>query len=76
MQHRMVSLEGVLEKLSRSRSSVYEMLNPRSKYFDSEFPKPVRLGQRSVRWFEGELDVYLASRPRSGHEFIKQEVAK
>lgn len=76
MQHRMVSLESVLEKLSKSRSSVYDMLNPRSKYFDNEFPKPVRLGQRSVRWFEDELDVYLASRPRAGHESIKQEVAK
>ncbi|MGJ7570925.1 helix-turn-helix transcriptional regulator [Variovorax sp. RB2P76] len=76
MQHRMVSLEGVLDKLSKSRSSVYDMLNPRSKYFDNEFPKPVRLGQRSVRWFEDELDVYLASRPRAGQKHIKLEGVK
>ncbi|PIF73738.1 AlpA family transcriptional regulator [Variovorax sp. 54] len=76
MQHRMVSLAGVLEKLSKSRSSVYDMLNPRSKYFDKEFPQPVRLGQRSVRWFEDELDGYLTSRPRSRHELIKQGSAK
>lgn len=73
MQRRMVDIEGVVEKLCKSRSSVYDMLNPRSKYFDREFPAPIRLGKRSVRWFEDELDAYLASCPRSGSGLAKQE---
>lgn len=75
MPRSMVDIKGVRKKILKSRSSVYDMLNPRSKYFDKEFPKPVKLGKRSVRWFEDELDAYLASRPRSGCEPVKQEVA-
>lgn len=29
--------------LGISRSSIYEKLNPKSRYYDAEFPKPVRL---------------------------------
>ncbi len=76
MQRRMVSIEGVKNKIDKSRSSVYDMLNPRSKYFCADFPKPIRIGKRSVRWFEDELDQYLASCPRVVSESVEQEDAQ
>jgi prophage regulatory protein len=32
---------------------------------DPDFPKPVQLAARRVGWLIGELDAWLASRPRS-----------
>ncbi|HDH1374214.1 TPA: AlpA family phage regulatory protein [Klebsiella quasipneumoniae subsp. similipneumoniae] len=37
---RMTELTAIL---GISRSSIYEKLNPKSRYYDAEFPKPVRL---------------------------------
>ncbi|AXS12980.1 MULTISPECIES: AlpA family phage regulatory protein [Enterobacteriaceae] len=48
--------------LGISRSSIYEKLNPKSKYYDAEFPKPVRLGAASVGWRSTAIDEWIASR--------------
>lgn len=32
------------------RSSIYAKLDPRSKYFDPEMPRPVKIGKRAVAW--------------------------
>lgn len=44
------------------RSSVYSKMNPRSKYFDSTFPTPIRTGSRSIGWIESEVNAWLESR--------------
>ena len=30
-----------------------------------QFPKPIRVSARSVRWLESEIEDWLASRPRN-----------
>lgn len=48
--------------LGISRSSVYEKLNPKSRYYDADFPKPIRLGAASVGWRSTSVDEWIASR--------------
>ncbi|MDR1461975.1 MAG: AlpA family phage regulatory protein [Azoarcus sp.] len=48
-----------------SRSALYEKLNPANPRYDAGFPIPVRTGAMSVRWIEGEVDAWIASRPRA-----------
>ncbi|HBR1512800.1 MULTISPECIES: helix-turn-helix transcriptional regulator [Enterobacteriaceae] len=48
--------------LGISRSSIYEKLNPKSRYYDADFPKPIRLGAASVGWLSTSVDEWLASR--------------
>ncbi|WP_231362381.1 helix-turn-helix transcriptional regulator, partial [Escherichia coli] len=45
-----------------SRSTIYEKLNPESRYYDETFPKPVRLGAASVGWRSTSIDEWIASR--------------
>ncbi len=33
---------------------------------ESDFPRPVLVGERAVRWIESEIDAWIANRPRSG----------
>lgn len=42
-----------------SRSGIYDRLNSRSPQHDPSFPKPVRLGARSVGWIEAECEQWL-----------------
>ncbi|WP_261436634.1 helix-turn-helix transcriptional regulator [Serratia proteamaculans] len=48
--------------LGISRSSIYEKLNPKSRYYDADFPKPIRLGAASVGWRSTSVDEWIASR--------------
>lgn len=42
--------------------SIYEKLNPRSKYYDPDFPKPIKLGASSVGWQYASVEKWLTSR--------------
>ncbi|EOL8876849.1 AlpA family transcriptional regulator [Citrobacter sp. TBCP-5362] len=48
--------------LGISRSSIYEKLNPKSRYYDADFPKPIRLGAASIGWRSTSVDEWIASR--------------
>jgi len=48
-----------------SRASIYDRLNPDSPRYDSSFPAPVRVGAMAVRWRQDEVEVWIASRPRT-----------
>lgn len=63
---KVLRLKRMKEKTGISGSSIYNKLNPRSKYYDATFPKPIRLGLGAVGWFEAEVDAWLASRPQAG----------
>lgn len=42
------------------RQSLYDRLNPQSKYFDPDFPKQVAIGVHSVRWSASEIQGWIA----------------
>lgn len=45
------------------RSALFERLNPRSKYFDPDFPRPVSVGgPNSLRWVQSEVQSYIAKK--------------
>ena len=50
------------EILDISASTLDGMLNPKSPYFVPDFPKPKRLGKRSVVWMVEEIMEYLRNK--------------
>ena len=48
--------------LDISPSTLDGMLNPKSPYFVPDFPKPKRLGKRSVVWMIAEIINYLRNK--------------
>lgn len=48
-------LERVLAAVDMGRSKVAELLDPKSPRYDPRFPKPRRVGARSIRWRSDEL---------------------
>ncbi|EEW0965401.1 TPA: AlpA family phage regulatory protein, partial [Escherichia coli] len=39
--------------------TIYEKMNPASKYYDATFPRPVRLGSSAVGWRASAIDEWL-----------------
>jgi predicted DNA-binding transcriptional regulator AlpA len=53
---RFLSLRDVLERLTISRSLLYELIKDPVR----PFPSPVHLGRRSL-WVEGEVEAYMGA---------------
>lgn len=52
-----------VEKLCKiSRSAIYRLMRAK------QFPEPIRIGPRAVRWPASEIEAWLASRPRATGE--------
>lgn len=63
-QIRIIRRPEVERRLQVSRQWIYDRINPKSKYYDPEFPKPIKLGNGknpAVGWVESEIDLFLAS---------------
>ena len=60
----------VMELLGIGKSSIHNYMNPKSKYFDPNFPKPVGGGRHKKLWVESEVKAYqellMKKRPDSG----------
>ena len=59
-KRRLLDRHEVERMVRKSRSALYQAMA------DGEFPKPIRVGKRSVRWFEDEVLGWMESRERGG----------
>ncbi|MDZ7841520.1 MAG: AlpA family phage regulatory protein [Gammaproteobacteria bacterium] len=71
MANNVLRLSAVKDRTGLSRSSIYNKLNPKSRYHDSSFPTPIRLGARAVGWDEQSIQGWIdrqIERSRNGEE--------
>ena len=61
-QIRILRKKPALVVLGFSHATLYDISNPTSSRHDPSFPKRVRIGARSVGWFEHELIAWLESK--------------
>lgn len=56
-------LPNVEVRTGLARSTIYDRMNPRSKRYDKNFPKPIRLGSsnnaKAVGWLESEISQWM-----------------
>lgn len=57
------------ERIGLKKSSIHSRLDPNSKYFDPDFPKPIKLSSGSksgaVGWKDFEVTAWISSRPEA-----------
>ena len=56
---RMLRLSEVRTRTALGRSTIYRLMR------DGSFPEPLKIGPRAVRWWESEIEAWLAARPRA-----------
>ena len=56
---RMLPLKEVMYHTGLSSTTIYDMLDKKSKRYDSTFPIQVKLSKGRVAWVEGEISEWL-----------------
>ena len=60
MTDRLMALPEVLQRTALSKGTLYSLMRR------GQFPRPIKVGDRVVRWYESEVDAHIASLPRAG----------
>ena len=60
MEDRLLTRGEVEDRIRLRRSALYRLLRT------GDFPLPLRIGPRAVRWKASEVDRWLQERPRAG----------
>ena len=58
---KIIRLKQLEERVGLKRSSIYEKMNNKSHRYDATFPVMVSLGERSVGWYQHEVEAWLQS---------------
>ncbi|ENV10223.1 hypothetical protein F966_01396 [Acinetobacter higginsii] len=61
-QYQIFNIKTVIEITAISRSTIYEMINPNSNYYDPNFPKPIRLTETRIGWVSQEVYDWIESK--------------
>ena len=62
MNDRLLRREEVEERTGLSRSAIYRLMRAH------QFPTPIKIGTRAVRWPQSEINEFIAARPRATGE--------
>ncbi|WP_421167015.1 helix-turn-helix transcriptional regulator [Aeromonas dhakensis] len=56
-----IRMKDLVVLLGLSRSTIYNKINPRSRWYDKRFPMPLRLGGASIGWLLADIEEWLHS---------------
>ena len=59
---RLLTNEQITAQIGISRSTIYRLTRKNS------FPQPIRIGERSVRWLESDVEAWLAERKSASRQ--------
>ncbi|KAB2923695.1 MAG: AlpA family phage regulatory protein [Dechloromonas sp.] len=59
---RVFRMTQIVAMVGKSRSSIYAMMNEKCPSFDPTFPRPLRLGKRTVGWAMNEIQAWIAAK--------------
>lgn len=60
-QNRLMRRTELEKAIGLSRSSIYARLDKNSPHYDPAFPRPIKLGAKTVAWLAGEVDQWVSS---------------
>ncbi len=60
--HQLISIKQVVEYTGISRSTVYDLMNEKSPYYDSTFPKKIKMTQNRICWSALEINKWIESK--------------
>ena len=60
-----ISIKQVVNFVGVGRSTIYEMMDEKSKYYDPTFPKPVRLSESRIGWSAWEINQWIEDKLES-----------
>lgn len=65
-----LSAKEVCSKIGISPSTLYRWIDPKSAYYDSTFPPPVKLGLRNRRYSSVKVDKWISEKSNESEQPI------
>ncbi|EJB8495725.1 helix-turn-helix transcriptional regulator [Acinetobacter baumannii] len=62
VMNKIINIKQVIEFTGLSRATLYNLLDPKSEYYDSTSPKQVRLTTNRVGWSAFEINEWIESK--------------
>ncbi|MDU4393474.1 MAG: AlpA family phage regulatory protein [Acinetobacter ursingii] len=63
--HQIIGLKQVVSFTGIGKATIYNMMNPKSKYYDETFPKQVKLTTGRVGWLAFEIHQWIEGKMRN-----------
>jgi len=60
--NQLISIKQVVEFVGVGRSTIYEMMDEDSLYYDPTFPKKVKITQNRIGWSAYEINQWIESK--------------
>ena len=60
--NQLINIKQVVEILGVARSTIYEMMDEDSPYYDPTFPKKVKITQNRIGWSAWEINQWIESK--------------
>lgn len=57
--HKMLRMKQLIEQTGLSRSTLYDMMDVKSKRYDPSFPRAIKLTEATVCWLESEVNAWI-----------------
>lgn len=61
-KNQVLNLKEVMYLTRLGRATIYNMLNPKNKSYDSTFPKQIKLSTNRVGWLATEINAWIESK--------------
>lgn len=61
-KNQILNLKEVMHLTRLGRATIYNMLNPKNKSYDSTFPKQIKLSTNRVGWLAAEINAWIESK--------------
>lgn len=62
MMNKIINIKQVIEFTGLGRATIYNLLDPKSDYYDPTFPKQVHLTTNRVGWSALEINQWIESK--------------
>ena len=66
----LLNISEVAQKISAGKSTIYDWMNPKSKRYKPDFPKPLQNMGGINRWIESEIDDWVMSKRNPNQNLI------
>ena len=60
--NQLISIKQVMEIVGVGRSTIYEMIDKNSPYYDPTFPKKVKITQNRIDWSAWEIHQWIENK--------------
>ena len=60
--NQLINLKQVVELIDVCRSTIYEMMDENSPYYDPTFPKKVKITQNRIGWSAWEINQWIEAK--------------